>query len=194
MFEQDVIRMTEVTRVPLQPIARGSLTKLWLVVVAAVALAAGVAWAAMPPGVSVETIRAGTGDSPGELDVVFVNYTGKLADGTVFDQSQPAGWPVPGILPEGSALSLEQMIPGFREGLLQMQKGGSYLIEIPSDKAYGAAPPPGAPIPPNADLVFEVELIDFMSREEAEQRYERMMQALQTMQPPEGVPGGPPVP
>ena len=179
--------MTEVTRVPLQPIAKGSLTKLWLGVAAAVALSAGIAWAAMPPGVDVDTITAGTGASPTETDVVFVNYTGKLADGTVFDQSQPAGWPVPGILPEGAALSLEQMIPGFRDALMQMQKGGSYTVEIPSNLAYGSQPPEGAPIPPDADLVFDVQLIDFMSREEAESRYERMMQALQAMQPPPGM-------
>jgi len=120
--------------------------------------------------------------------VVFVNYTGKLADGTVFDQSQPAGWPVPGILPEGAALPLETMIPGFKDALLQMQKGGSYTVDIPSELAYGAEPPQGAPIPPNADLVFEIELIDFMSRDEAEERYNRMMQAMQAMQAGQGGP------
>lgn len=181
--------MTEITRVPLQPIAKGSLTKLWVGVGAAIVFAAGVAWSALPAGVEVDTITAGSGEMPSETDVVFVNYKGMLEDGTVFDQSQPAAWPVPGILPEGSALSLEQMIPGFREGLLQMQKGGTYTIEIPSDMAYGATPPPGAPIPPNADLTFEVELIDFMSREEAEQRYNQMMSALQQMQPPPGMEG-----
>ena len=48
--------MTEITRVPLQPLAKGSLAKVWLGVGAAIVLAAGIAWAAMPPGVSVETI------------------------------------------------------------------------------------------------------------------------------------------
>ena len=80
------------------------------------------------------------------------------------------------------------MIPGFKDALLQMQKGGSYTVDIPSELAYGAEPPQGAPIPPNADLVFEIELIDFMSRDEAEERYNRMMQAMQAMQAGQGGP------
>ena len=186
--------MTEVTRVPLQPIAKGSLTKLWLGVVAAVALGAGVAWAAMPAGVSIETVTEGSGESPGPTDVVFVKYTGKLADGTVFDQSQPAAWPVPGILPDGAPMALDQVIPGFRDAMVQMQKGGKYTVEIPSDMAYGASPPPGAPIPPNADLVFDVEMVDFMTREEAEARYNRMMQAMQQQMPAMGPEGAMPAP
>ena len=186
--------MTEVTRVPLQPIAKGSLTKLWLGVAAAVALGAGIAYAAMPAGVSVDTITAGTGATPGETDVIFVKYTGKLADGTVFDQSQPANWPVPGILPDGAPMALDQVIPGFRDAMVQMQKGGKYTVEIPSDMAYGASPPPGAPIPPNADLVFDVEMVDFMTREEAEARYNRMMQAMQQQMPAMGPEGAMPAP
>ena len=184
--------MTEVTRVPLQPIAKGSLTKLWLGVAAAVALGAGIAYAAMPAGVSVDTITAGTGATPGETDVIFVKYTGKLADGTVFDQSQPANWPVPGILPDGAPMALDQVIPGFRDAMVQMQKGGKYTVEIPSDMAYGASPPPGAPIPPNADLVFDVEVVDFMTRDEAEARYNQMMAAMQQMAPPAGAEGAAP--
>ena len=182
--------MTEVTRVPLQPIAKGSMTKLWLGVAAAIALGAGVAYAAMPAGVSIDTVTEGTGEHPGPTDVVFVKYTGKLADGTVFDQSQPAAWPVPGILPDGAPMALDQVIPGFRDAMVQMQKGGKYTVEIPSDMAYGASPPPGAPIPPNADLVFDVEMVDFMTREEAEARYNRMMQAMQQQMPSAAGPQG----
>jgi len=184
--------MTEITRVPLQPIAKGSLVKLWVGVAAAVVLAAGIAWAAMPPGVSVETLTSGTGATPGAEDVVFVKYTGKLEDGTVFDQSQESAWPIPGILPDGTALPLGEMVPGFQQALMQMQKGGKYTVEIPSDLAYGATPPPGAPIPPNADITFEVELVDFMTREEAESRYQRMVGMMQQMQGAPGAEGGAP--
>jgi len=183
--------MTEITRVPLQPLAKGSLAKVWLGVGAAIVLAAGIAWAAMPPGVSVDTITAGTGPSPTVDDVVFVKYTGKLEDGTVFDQSQEGGWPIPGILPDGTALPLSEMVPGFRDALIQMQKGGKYNVEIPSDLAYGATPPPGAPIPPNADISFEVELVDFMTRPEAEQRYQQMVGIMQQQQGAPGAPGAP---
>ena len=51
-------------------------------------------------------------------------------------------------------------IDGFFTSLQQMQKGGKYEVFIPADQAYGAEPPPGAPIPPNADLIFEIELVD----------------------------------
>jgi len=131
------------------------------------------------PGVSVDTITAGEGDSPTEESVVFVRYTGKLEDGTVFDQSQEANWPVPGILPEGTPLPLGNMIPGFRTALLQMQRGGSYTVTIPSAEGYGSSPPPGSPIPPDADLIFDIQLIDFMTEEEAQQRYQSMIMALE---------------
>lgn len=185
--------MTEISRVPLQPLPKGSLTKLWLAIAAALLLAAGLAWAAAPEGVEVETLVAGTGPSPAASDIVFVRYVGRIA-GTdeVFDQSQELPLPVEGIFPEGVPLPLENMIPGFREGLLQMEKGGRYRLEIPSDLAYGAEPQPGSPIPPNADLVFEVELVDFMSEPEFQQRLATLRQALQA--PPPGAPGGQPVP
>ena len=52
-----------------------------------------------------------------------------------------------------------QVIPGFAEALTRMQKGGKYKIRIPSDLAYGANPQPGSPIPPNADLDFDVHVV-----------------------------------
>ena len=79
--------MAEVTRVPLQPIAKGSLAKLWLGLLLVLALAAGLAYWAMPAGVEVDTLTEGEGPTPSESDVVFVKYTGKLPDGTVFDLS-----------------------------------------------------------------------------------------------------------
>ena len=183
--------MTEITRVPLQPIKKGSLTKLWLGVLLAVLVAAGLAWAAMPRGLDVETVTAGSGDSPQLGDVVFVNYVGTLADGTEFDRSQPLPVP-PGLFPEGNPLLLEEgaIIDGFIEGLQQMQKGGSYVLTIPAEQAYGAEPPPGSPIPANADLVFEVEVVDFMSRDDFQAR----AAALQQMMGEQGAEGqaGPP--
>lgn len=183
--------MTEVTRVPLQPIAKGSLMKLWLGVLVAVLVAAGIAWAAMPKGLTVDTITAGEGPNPTAEDVVFLRYTGTLEDGTVFDQTQEGGWPVPGILPDGAALPLGQMIPGFTEAVIQMQKGGSYEVFIPAEKGYGEDVPPDGPIPPNADLYFAITLIDFMSEEEAQQKYMTMMQVLQEAQGAQGEGPGP---
>ncbi|MBE5074885.1 FKBP-type peptidyl-prolyl cis-trans isomerase [Erythrobacteraceae bacterium E2-1 Yellow Sea] len=170
--------MTEITRVPLQPIEKGSLTKLWLAIILAILIGASIAWAAVPQGVKLDTLIAGEGPTPGAEDVVFVKYVGKLDDGTVFDQSQDLPLPVQGIFPEGNPLPLDQMVAGFRDGAMQMQKGGKYELFIPADQGYGATPPPGAPIPPNADLTFEVELVDFMSRDDFQRRIGLLQQAM----------------
>jgi len=187
--------MTEITRVPLQPIAKGSLTKLWLAIALAVLVGAGIAWASMPAGVEVETLTEGTGPSPTASDVVFVKYTGKLEDGTVFDQSKELPFPTGGIIPDGMPMQVSGVVPGFAEGLQRMQKGGKYRMHIPADKAYGATPPPGAPIPPNADLVFDVELIDFMDEADAQRRFQVLQQMLQGQQGQQpGAPAGPAAP
>lgn len=180
--------MAEVTRVPIPPIRKGSLTKLWIGIAIALVAAVALAWWAMPRSVALEEVTAGTGASPGENDVAFIHYVGKLPDGTVFDQSQDVALPVQGIFPEGTPMPLEEgaTIPGFREGLLQMQKGGKYELTIPADQAYGASPPPGSPIPANSDLVFEVELVDFMSREDFERRVQAIQQMMQMQQGAQG--------
>lgn len=185
--------MTEITRVPIQPIAKGSLTRLWVGVAAAIALGAGLAWAAMPAGVDVDVLTEGSGEGPRMGDVVFVNYVGKLKDGTEFDRSRPLPIP-PGLFPEGNPLLLEEgaLVSGFVEGLQQMKKGGKYRLEIPAAQAYGETPPQGSNIPPNSDLVFEVEVVDFMSREDFQRRaaaLEQMMQQAQQGQ--QGAPAQP---
>lgn len=189
--------MTEITRVPLRPITKGSLTKLWIGVLVALLIGAGLAWAAIPKGVSVETLVEGTGPNPTETDVVFVNYKGSLADnGEVFDESQPIPLPdeVKAVFPEGNPLPLAQMVPGFREGALKMQKGGKYILFIPSELGYGETPPPGAPIPPGADLEFEVELVDFMSDEDFQRRVGIIQQMMGPPPGAEGAQGAPQAP
>ncbi|KEO90324.1 peptidylprolyl isomerase [Erythrobacter longus] len=184
--------MTEVTRVPIQPIAKGSLTKIWLGVLIAILLGAGLAWAAVPKGLSIDTLVAGEGPTPQEGDMVFVKYKGSLAsNGEVFDESQDIPLPIEGIFPEGSPFPVEPgaTIEGFYQGLQQMQKGGKYELFIPSDLAYGAEPPQGAPIPPDADLVFEIEVVDFMDRETFDRNLSILQQAMQQAGP--GGPGGP---
>jgi FKBP-type peptidyl-prolyl cis-trans isomerase FkpA len=167
--------MTEITRVPLQPIGKGSIGKLWLGVVAAVAAGAGLAWATIPASVKVITERAGSGPSPTTADVVLINYKGTLADGKVFDQGQRAPLEVSGV------------IPGFTKALEQMQRGGKYKVHIPAKLAYGEKG--GGPIPPNADLDFEIELIDFKSVAEIQQQ-QAMIQQMQQQQQG-GAPGAP---
>ncbi|MBN9505704.1 MAG: FKBP-type peptidyl-prolyl cis-trans isomerase [Altererythrobacter sp.] len=173
--------MAEVTRVPLKPISRGSLLMLVLGILIGIGLSAAYAYLTVPR-VSVSTLTAGSGDHPKKDDVVFVRYTGKLKDGTVFDKSQDLPLPIPGVVPEGYPLQLEGMIPGFRDAVLKMQKGGKYTVKIPSEMAYGASPPPGSPIPANADLTFEIELVDFMPMAEAEQRFQQLQKMVMEQQ------------
>jgi FKBP-type peptidyl-prolyl cis-trans isomerase FkpA len=187
--------MAEVTRVPIQPLAKGSLTKLWLGVLIAVLLGGGLAWAAMPKGLDITVLAEGEGETIEAGDVAWVKYTGKLAStGEVFDQTQELppqiAQVVRSIFPEGSPWEMQEgtMIPGFYNGLLEMREGGRYELYIPADQAYGDQPPPGSPIPPNADLIFEIEVTGVMSQE----KYERDMAVLQQLMQSQmgGPPGG----
>ena len=162
--------MTEITRVPLQPIAKGSLTKLWLGVAAAVAVAGGIAYAAMPPLVAVKTLKAGEGPSPTLDDVAFIDYTGKLANGTVFDQGK-------------APLALREVVPGFTMALEQMQPGGKYKVVIPAKLAYGDKAT--GPIPANSDLYFDIEVLGVMNR----QQFDQQRQLMQMMRS-QGAHGG----
>lgn len=101
-------------------------------------------------GLKYMIVKEGKGDSPKPTDVVKVHYEGKLLDGTVFDSSYSRGEP--------ASFPLNQVIPGWTEGLQLMKEGGKAVFYIPSNLAYG---PQGAgPIPPNSDLIFTVELLD----------------------------------
>ena len=92
----------------------------------------------------------GTGESPRMDQEVTVHYTGKLAkDGTTFDSSVARGQP--------TSFPMNAVIKGFSEGLSTMKVGGKRTVYIPSDLGYG--PAGVGPIPPNADLIFEIELI-----------------------------------
>lgn len=169
--------MTEITRVPLQPIGKGSISKLWLGVVAAIALGAGLAWATIPASVKVETIRAGSGPSPTLTDTVLMNYKGMLPDGKVFEENQRVPLEVGGA------------VPGFTRALQQMQKGGKYRIHIPAKLGYGAQG--GGPIPPNTDLDFEVELLEFINTEQLNAQRQMMQQMMQQQMQQGGAQGGP---
>ena len=153
------------TAVPLRPVRRGTLIKLWagiaLTAVAAGALAwtgtastiaangtvdQYLAWNARQSGVvttasglQYRVIEAGEGETPTDADVVLVNYKGALRDGKVFDQAERAPFPV------------DQVVPGFSEGMKLMPKGAKYRFWIPPQLGYGDAPQ-GDAIPANSLL------------------------------------------
>lgn len=186
--------MAEVTRVPLQPIAKGSMMKFWLGVIVGAVLASAVAYfVTRPATVSVDVVTAGSGESPQEGDIVFIDYVGTLEDGTEFDRSPPRPGDIPPqidhLIPQGTFMELSGVVPGFREALMQMQKGGTYEVFIPADQAYGANPPPGSPIPANADLNFEVTLHEFMNQEQMMQRGMEINSVMEQVMAAEGAAG-----
>lgn len=104
-----------------------------------------------PSGLRYVDEVVGTGDSPTADSFVTVHYTGRLAaNGQKFDSSVDRGQPA--IFPLGG------VIKGFGEAISTMRVGGKRIAYIPADLAYGAQGR-GEAIPPNADLVFEIELI-----------------------------------
>jgi len=106
-----------------------------------------------PSGLRYQDLVVGNGFSPVNGKLVKVHYTGWLTDGKKFDSSLDHGQPL--VFPIGKGM----VIPGWDEGVLTMKVGGKRKLIIPPELGYGAA---GAPpdIPPNATLIFEVELLD----------------------------------
>lgn len=106
--------------------------------------------------VVLEGVESGTSPRPEDQVVVF--YEGRLDDtGEVFDSAFQRG--APAVFPAG------RLIPGWVEALGLMKPGERWLIHVPSELAYGEEGTPGGPIPPNADLNFEIELVDVMPAE-----------------------------
>ncbi len=99
-----------------------------------------------------QTVGTGATAEPG--DVLTVNYTGKLQDGTVFDSSV-------GKTPFQFTLGAGQVIPGWDQGLIGMKEGGTRVLVIPPSLGYGSQTV--GPIPANSTLVFEVQLIKVQS-------------------------------
>lgn len=110
-----------------------------------------------PSGLQYQVVEPGEGASPGPEDTVLVHYTGRFIDGEVFDSSRDRGQPV--------RIPLDQVIAGWTEGMQLMQEGGRYKLFTPPDLAYGEEGR-GEAMPPNATLIFDIELIEVLPAEE----------------------------
>lgn len=101
-------------------------------------------------GLQYEILTPGSGPTPKATDTVTVNYKGTLLDGTEFDNSYKRGQP--------ATFPLNQVIPGWTEGVQLMSKGSKFKFYIPYQLAYG--PNGTGPIPGGSLLIFEVELLE----------------------------------
>jgi FKBP-type peptidyl-prolyl cis-trans isomerase len=112
----------------------------------------------LPSGLRYEIVSPGLGSAPKPTDMVKVNYTGALIDGSVFDSSERQGKPI--------EFALDKVIPGWTEGLQKIGKGGKIKLFVPPNLGYGDDGRPG--IPPGSVLVFDVELLDITPAAAAE--------------------------
>lgn len=103
-------------------------------------------------GLQYRVIEEGSGERPSAEDEVEVHYRGTLTSGEEFDSSYSRD--------QTATFPLNQVIPGWTEGLQLMREGATYEFFIPSELAYGTNPPSGSIILPGSVLIFEVELID----------------------------------
>ena len=106
-----------------------------------------------PSGLKYVVVAEGSGETPAPGSMVKVHYTGKLLNGTKFDSSVDRGTPIDFPVGQG------RVIKGWDEALLSMKKGEKRVLIIPPNLGYG--PSGRGPIPPNAYMIFDVELIDF---------------------------------
>ena len=107
-----------------------------------------------PSGLKYVVVQEGTGDkTPKKGDTITAHYSGKLLNGTKFDSSYDRGEPL------SFPIGVGRVIKGWDEALLSMKKGEKRTLIIPPQLGYG--PRGNGPIPPNATLVFDVELVDF---------------------------------
>lgn len=104
-------------------------------------------------GLQYQIIKEGTGAQPAVNDRVKVHYTGTFVDGQVFDSSIERGEP--------ATFSLSGVIQGWQEGIPMMKSGARYRFFVPPNLGYGISSPPS--IPPNAVLIFDVDLVEVLS-------------------------------
>jgi len=168
-----------VTAVPIRPLSRGSVLKLWLGLLLLLVAAAALAWVGTrsqqrettASGVQIQVIKEGEGPTVTPADLVALRYKLRKTDGTLIQDSDSTGQPF--------VTSTEGLFPGFSEGLQRMRAGGHYRIWLPPGQHVQGPLPPGAPFTAQDTLVFEIQVLQIAPG----------MAAMQQMMG--GGPGGP---
>jgi FKBP-type peptidyl-prolyl cis-trans isomerase FkpA len=148
-----------VTAVPLRPLARRSVLKLWLGLAVLALAAAGLAWIGTSgqqvtitdSGLRYRVLEEGSGPTVTPADLVALRYQLRKEDGTLIEDSDQSGQPF--------VTGTEGLFPGFSEGLQLMQAGGRYRLWIPPGLHVQQATPPGTPFSREDTLVFDIEVL-----------------------------------
>ena len=172
-----------VTAVPIRPLSRGSVLRLWLGLLVLVAAAVALAWVGTrgqqrettASGVQIQVIKEGEGPAVTPADLVALRYKLRKTDGTLIQDSDSTGQPF--------VTSTEGLFPGFSEGMQRMRAGGHYRLWLPPGQHVQGPLPSGAPFTAQDTLVFEIEVLQIAPGMAAMQ---------QLMGPPPGAapPGG----
>jgi len=109
----------------------------------------------LPSGLQYKVLKSGSGPKPTTADTVVCQYRGTLIDGTEFDSSYKRGQP--------ATFPVSHVIKGWTEALQLMPVGSKWQLFVPADLAYGERSP-GAPIGPNATLIFEIDLVSIQDK------------------------------
>lgn len=195
-----------VTAVPIRPIARGSVLKLWIALALLMVASAAVAWIGtapyqtitLPSGVRYRTIDAGHGPAMTSADVIALRYKLHVnsVESPVIQDSEESGQPF--------VTTTSEVFPGFAEALQRMRAGGTYLLWLPPGTHVAGPPPPGAPFSPQDTLVFELSVLQIAPGMAQQRQMQMMQQMMQGGAPggapadathgggPEGGPGAPP--
>jgi hypothetical protein len=171
-----------VTTVPIRPLAKGSLVKLWLGLLVLALASGALAWVGTagqqvtetPSGLRYRVVEPGEGPSVTPADLVALNYRLTKEDGTLIQDSRSTGQPF--------VTGTEGLFPGFSEGLQLMQAGGRYILYIPPGQHVQGPLPPNAPFTAQDTLVFDVEVLQIAPG----------MAAMQQLMGPPGAGGAPP--
>jgi FKBP-type peptidyl-prolyl cis-trans isomerase FkpA len=193
--------MSAVTAVPIRPLARGAVLKLWIALLLLALAAAGLAWwgtrvwqmNTLDSGVRYRVLAQGSGPTITPADVFALNYRLHVnsIDAPVIEETRTTGRPY--------VATTSEIFPGFGEALQHMRAGGRYQLWLPPGTHIPRPLGPGAPFTPADTLLFEVEVLQVEAGMASARQMQMLQQMMQQQQgaPPEGAnpqSGAPPPP